>query len=130
MPANLGHRFAKECRELSSGGEFEFDGVSQDGSIVACISTSKHKTSGGNNGMGKWFKLRSDMLYLLEALGVERRLLILTEPCMFRHYQAELARGRVPRGVEVALADIPADLRERLSASRDRASSEVRPVPK
>ena len=97
MPANLGQPFTKGRGRLSAGGEFEFDGISADGSTVACISTAKHKTSGGRNGMGKWFKLRSDMLYLVMAEDVGRRLLILTEPCMFEYYKAEQARGRVPR---------------------------------
>jgi hypothetical protein len=128
MPARLGQQFTKGRRRLAGGGEFEFDGISEDGSIVACISTSRHKTSGGKNGMGKWFKLRSDMLYLLEAVGVNRRLLVLTEPCMFKHYEAERGRGRVPREVEVFLVEIPSEMRDRLVVSRERASREVRPV--
>ena len=128
MPANLGQPFTKGRGRLSAGGEFEFDGISADGSTVACISTAKHKTSGGRTGMGKWFKLRSDMLYLVMAEAVGRRLLVLTEPCMFEYYKAEQARGRVPREIEVVLAELPAELRERLAASRERASEEVRPV--
>lgn len=100
MPVNRGQPFTKGRGRLSAGREFEFDGISADGSTVACISTAKHKTSGGRSGMGKWFKLRSDMLYLVMAEDVGRRLLVLTEPCMFEHYKAELARGRVPREVE------------------------------
>ncbi len=128
MPANLGQPFTKGRGRLSAAGEFEFDGISADGSTVACISTAKHKTSGGRNGMGKWFKLRSDMLYLVMAESVGRRLLVLTEPCMLEHYKAERARGRVPREVEVVLVELPVDLRERLAASRERASEEVRPA--
>jgi hypothetical protein len=47
---------------------------------------------------------------------------------MFEYYKAEQARGRVPREVEVLLAELPDELRERLAASRERASEEVRPA--
>ena len=128
MPTNLGQPFTKGRKRLSAGGQFEFDGISVDGATVACISTSTYKTSGGKGGMGKWFKLRSDILYLLMAEGAARRLMVLTEQCMFEHYKAEQTRGRVPREVEAVLAEIPAELRERLAAAREQASEEVRPV--
>ena len=128
MPANLGQPFTKAGARLSAGGQFEFDGVSADRTTVACISTSRHKTSGGGNGTGKWFKLRSDILYLLMADGVTRRLMVLTEPCMFEHYKEEQSKGRVPSEVEAVLAELPAELRDRLAVARERASEEVRPV--
>lgn len=66
--------------------------------------------------------------YLFMAEGVNRRLMVLTEPCMFDHYHSERERGRVPREVEAVLVDLPTDLRERLAASREHASREVRPT--
>jgi hypothetical protein len=128
MADKLGQPFMKRCVRLLSGGAFEFDGVSADGSTVACISTSPHKTSSGRNGMGKFFKLRSDMLYLVMADGVTRRLLVLTERCMYEACLRERKNGRLPLDVEFLLAELPADLREMLARSRERAPLEVRPV--
>lgn len=128
MAEKLAQPFTKRCVRLTSGGEFEFDAVSADGSTVACISTSAHKTSGGRNGMGKFFKLRSDMLYLMLAEGATRRLLVLTEPCMYEECLRERRNGRLPLDVEFLLAELPKDLRELLTPSRERASREVRPV--
>ena len=78
--------------------------------------------------MGKFFKLRSDMLYLVFADGVTRRLLVLAEPCMYEECLRERKNGRVPLNVEFVLADLPQDLRDLLTRSRERASREVRPV--
>lgn len=128
MPVKFGQPFAKRCGRLTSGGQFEFDAITQDGSVVACISTSADKTSTGRNGMGKFFKLRSDMLYLESALGVRRRVLVLTEPCMYGKCLREREHGRVPLDIEFMLAELPADLHELLTRSREQASREVRPV--
>ena len=53
---------------MKVGGKFEFDAVSEDESIVVCISTSKGITSGGNVPSAKIQKIRSDALwfYMLE----------------------------------------------------------------
>lgn len=64
MPPQFGTRFSRERLQLRSGGVFDFDAVSEDHSIVATISTSGSRTSGGNNAVGKLLKLRSDMLFL------------------------------------------------------------------
>jgi hypothetical protein len=130
MQDALGQPFFRNRVKLSSGGVFDFDALSGDRSIVACISTSAGKTSGGKNGVGKLMKLRSDMLFLTMAEGVTRRLLVLTERDMHEVCAKELSGGRVPAGIEILLADIPADLRERLDRARQVASQEVDPKGK
>ena len=61
MPAHFGTKFSRERLPLRSGGVFDFDAVSDDRSIVATISTSGSKTSGGKHAVGKILKLRSDI---------------------------------------------------------------------
>jgi hypothetical protein len=64
MPQHFGMDFYRERMKIRSGGVFDFDAVSADKSIVATISTSGAKTSGGKNAVGKIMKIRSDMLFL------------------------------------------------------------------
>ncbi len=70
-------------------------------------------------------KLRSDMLFLLLAPAT-RRVVILTERCMFDWWQGEVRRGRVPPEIEFAHAALPADVAAELHIARTRASDEVR----
>ena len=65
----------RERLSIRSGGVFDFDAVSEDRSIVATISTSGSKTSGGKNAVGKILKLRSDMLFLT-MVEAERRIIV------------------------------------------------------
>jgi hypothetical protein len=109
--------------ELRSGGVFDFDAVSDDGSIVATISTSGSKTSGMKYAVGKILKLRSDMLFLT-LVQAERRVIVLSEQDMFDQCEKEVADGRVPEEIEFACGEIPAELRTRLVAARLKASRE------
>jgi hypothetical protein len=65
MPPHFGMNFYRERLKIRSGGVFDFDAVSGDKSIVATISTSGAKTSGGKYAVGKILKIRSDMLFLM-----------------------------------------------------------------
>src|SRR3981081_4515175 len=60
MAPTFGMKFSRERLSLRSGGVFDFDAVNEDHSVVATISTSGSKTSGGKNAVGKILKLRSD----------------------------------------------------------------------
>ena len=117
--------FFRNRLSLSSGGVFDFDAVSQDKTLVACISTSASKTARGKHAVGKLLKLRSDMLFLHLAQGPDRRMIILTERDMYEACQKEKAGGRVPQEIELYLAEIPTDLRSRLYSAKDTASREV-----
>src|SRR3989304_5563447 len=123
MSKRFGQRFSRERVRLSSGGFFDADAVSEDLEIVAAISTSGARTSGGKNAVGKMLKIRSDMYFLLLAQA-ERRLVVLTESDMYAQCQKEVAGGRVPKSIEFIHAELPDDLQSRLVASRHVASGE------
>jgi hypothetical protein len=123
MPSHFGTKFSRERLPLRSGGVFDFDAVSEDHSIVASISTSGSKTSGGKNAVGKILKLRSDMLFLT-MVEAEKRVIVLTERDMCDQCENEAPGGRVPQEIEFVCATIPDDLRKRLIAARLRASDE------
>ena len=118
-------RFIKDTVRLTSGGMFEFDAVSVDESIVACISTSGLTTSGGKPGSGKKHKIRSDLFFLLLTPNSKQRLMVFTEQDMHEFWLKEQKNGRVPRGVQFLIATIPMELREKLSRAKAKSAEEV-----
>lgn len=127
MPQKFGQQFRRERLRLSSGGVFDFDAVSADDRIVASISTSGGKTSGGKPGVGKLQKLRADMLFLT-MVAADKRLIVLTERDMYEVCLKEHQGGRVPLGIEFYLAELPAELAATLRDAKEQASREVRPA--
>ena len=92
MSGEFGCDFYRKRLTLSSGGVFDFDAVSQDGKIAACISTSGGKTARGKHAVGKLLKLRSDMLFLLLAKEPQKRIIVLTESDMLDVAQGTLLK--------------------------------------
>jgi hypothetical protein len=127
MVRNFGCEFHRNRLTLASGGFFDFDAVSQDRKIAASISTSGGKTARGKHAAGKLLKLRSDMLFLLLAKEPEKRIIVLTESDMYDVCLKEKVGGRVPQEIEFVLAELPDDLRKRLTQAREKASKEVSP---
>jgi hypothetical protein len=117
--------FYRNRLRLSTGGFFDFDAVSEDKTIAACISTSAARTSSGNFGSGKLLKIRSDMLFLHLIENVQRRLLIFTDQTMHSACLKEVTGGRAPRDIDFLLASIPDQLQLRLVEARAVASREV-----
>lgn len=126
LPANYGQEFVPRRLCLSTGGYFDFDAVSADGSIVANISTSSAPTASKKPGSGKMNKLRSDILFLL-MIAAKTRLLILTEPNMYAKCLRQKQIGRIPNEIEFALAEIPNELKQRLTEAKKLAAQEVTP---
>jgi hypothetical protein len=127
MPIFFGQPFYRERVALSSGGVFDFDAVSADKGIVACISTSGAVTSTGKRAGGKLMKLRSDMLFLLLS-GAARKVIVLCEPDMYALCQREREGGRVPIEIEFVHAPLPDELAIKLIAARKLGSDEVSPL--
>lgn len=123
MAEHFGARFSRERLPLRSGGVFDFDAVNEDHTIVATISTSGAKTSGGKYATGKILKLRSDMLFLT-MVDAKRRIIVLTEHDMFDQCEKEVAGGRVPPEIEFICADLPVQLNDMLAKARLKASGE------
>lgn len=127
LTGQFGQEFTERNVTLTSGGQFKFDAVSADGSILASISTSLAAMSSGKRGVGKLMKLRADMLFHTMAVA-SRKLMVFTEPCMYQACSSEQVRGRTPQDIEFVLAQLPPGLAAKLSTSRDRSSREVRPT--
>ena len=126
LPTVFRKTFSKERVRLTSGGEFEFDAVSEDRRVVITISTSRHQTTSGRRGAGKLNKVRSDILFLT-LCKARRRVVVLTESDMFHTCQSQKTAGRLPRSVEFLLARIPTSLAARLRRARRKSAREVSP---
>jgi hypothetical protein len=122
----FGQKFYRKEVPLSSGGVFECSAVSEDGRIVASITTSKALSAGGGIGVGKMKSIRSD-IYFLHLAKAQRRIVVFTEPDMRAEWEKEQKNGRVPENIEFMDAKLPDNLRRELEKARSIASNEVRP---
>ncbi|MGE3507251.1 MAG: hypothetical protein AB7N65_00015 [Vicinamibacterales bacterium] len=124
-----GRGFSKRRVALTWGGAFEFDAVSADGDIVACVSTSCCRTASGRSAIGKFHKLKADALYLLHTTIAKRRVMVFTDGGMLAHFERERSRGRFPSAneIELLLVSLPDELASELREATRSASFEVSP---
>jgi hypothetical protein len=127
LPPMYGEKFEKARVALTWRGVFEFDAVSADRRTVMCISTSCCVTARGRPAIAKFQKIKADALYLLHAVGVERRVLVFTDPAMLAHFEKERNRGRFPpeREIELQVVPLPTDLARALKEATAAASQEI-----
>jgi len=130
MSERFGRTFTERGLRLDAGGSFKFDAVSADESIVASISTSACRTRNGKYGSGKMMKIRSDILFLLMACGVQHRLIVVTDRGMYDQLQKELQAGRLPKAIEFLHVELPQELCARLAISQSEAADEVAATPR
>lgn len=126
MPGRFGQQFRRDRVRLISGGVYAFDAVSADGTMLATISTSNAKTSGGKLAVGKLMKLRSDMLFLTLA-EPKKAMVILTERDMYDLCEKERESGRTPREIVFAHVPLPPELAAKLKLAKKVSSDEVSP---
>jgi len=129
LPEIFGQAFVPRSLPLEWGGVFEFDGVSTDGTIGVCVSTSSYRTGGDRGGSGKAQKIKADTLYLLHSKTLKRRFLVFTEEDMLNYFKKQQEKGRFPVApfIELLLVQIPENLAAQLAVAKQTASSEVTP---
>ena len=127
LPKQFNQCFEKKKTQLTWGGEFEFDAVSEDGLIAINISTSSARTAKGKQAIGKYHKIKSDTLYLLHA-NATKRFQIFTEKDMQEHFMKERKSGRFPPEVDLIYVELPEFLKQELQAAKQLASQEVSPT--
>ena len=128
LQEKFGQQFTKRSLVLTTGGEFSFDAVSDDGKIVAAISTSVGTRSSGGDATTKLLKIRSDVLwfYMLERVP-ERKLLVFSEQSMIDLIEKEKKKGRFPLDLEIVKVELPEEIAARVAESQRIASEEVSP---
>ncbi|MCA8088986.1 MULTISPECIES: hypothetical protein [Burkholderia cepacia complex] len=113
---------------LKWGGQFNFDAVSLDGSVVGSISTSARTTASGNLATAKFQKLKTDALYLLNLQNPARMVMVFTEQSMHEHFCKEKNVGRFPPDIDLHHVSLPYELHQRVLEARARASKETSPI--
>jgi hypothetical protein len=126
LAERYGVTFHKRRLPLVTGGNHEFDAVSEDGEIVASIKTASGRTSGGNIPEGK-IKDSIAELYFLSLVEAPTRQLILTTPAFHDIFSRRLA-GKVASGIEVVLLTLPSEVQAEVERVQGVASREVFPV--
>jgi hypothetical protein len=103
-------RFSRERLRLSPGGIFDFDAVSEDESIICCISTSVGETTGGNRATSKLSKMKADVLHLILIPGEKKKVMVFTDSDMASLLKGEQANGRIPSDIEILISNLPTDI--------------------
>lgn len=122
-----GGPFTGRKARLQWGGDFAFDVVNADESIVGNISTSSVFTARNKRGVAKIQKIKCDTLYLMYAKKAKKRLLIFTEANMKSYFEKEVSNGRFPKGVKLLYIALPRDLQMAVETARQEASDETTP---
>jgi hypothetical protein len=126
LPKTYGQSFRQKNLGLQSRGQTKFDAVSDDGEIVAMISTSSGTGSNGKVDTEALMKVRSDALKILWLEHTPaKRFIILTDPSMIRVIRQEIRKGHFPKEMELLRVKLPAALAARIEESEKNASGEV-----
>lgn len=123
-----GKTFAPKKMKLTWGGVFAFDAVSENGGIVAAVSTSAARTATGKLATAKYQKLKTDALYLLHLEVEARKVMVFTEPCMHEYFVKAAKSGRFPPNIELLHISLPKSLQAQVIETRVIASLETSPV--
>jgi hypothetical protein len=124
LPLKYGQAFTKKIVRLRTSGRFEFDAVSDDGEIVCCIAASSGRARQGGLAKSKMIKIRSDIMFLMLS-EAHRKLMVLADRDLYEYSNSEQLRGRLPREIDLCLADLPANISCLLSAAQQAASAEI-----
>ncbi len=112
---------------LSTGGDHEFDAVSDDCLTISTIETGKPRTAKGKPAIAKTHKIRTGIYFLL-LTDAKRRIVTLTDRSMYDWWiKEQTAMFRVPASIEFLYVELPNDLQTTLAESQERASQEMTP---
>lgn len=126
LQRRFGQPFASTFLRLITGGEHEFDAVSDDRSIVASIKASSGLTSGGRRPNGKYNDNIAE-LYYLSLVKAEQRFLVLTSP-EFHALLLRKLKDRIAPGLSIMCIPLPEDIQREVDAVVLQASREMRGV--
>ena len=116
-----GHTFSEKKVSLPNG-VFNFDGVSEDGSIVAHFLSSRALTATGNENTGAVRKALVDVQFIKLA-SAPVRLVVFTDEAFRRKIEKRSSRVGID-GIEFLYCSLPEELRVQLDANLDACSKE------
>jgi len=117
-----GYQFNKRFLKLTSGGEHEFDAVSEDLSIVAGIKTHSWTTRGGRRPAGKIAQLYQE-LYFLGLVEAKMKYLILTNEDTYENFK-NASYGKVANRIEIIFCQLPPRMEAKVADIQAKASRE------
>ncbi len=117
--------FTSERLVLSTGGDHEFDAVSQDKQVVCSIKTHSGITSGGKNPAAKVQSAVAE-LYYLSLVDAPTRVLVLTDPQFYSIMKSQIEdKRRLAPGIRLQLMVLPAHIQVQIRSVQDQASREM-----
>jgi hypothetical protein len=108
--------------ELVSGGHHKFDVVSVDRTLIGGVKASRARDN-GKVGTGVIKSLFTE-LYFLTLVEAEVKLLVLTDPALYRYFLRQ-ANGKIAPGIEVIEFTIPEEMTALLAPVHEASSSEI-----
>lgn len=120
-----GLSFEEQRVPLIWSGNFAFDAVSADQSVVGLVSTSAAKTVSGKQATAKIQKLKCDTLYLTNIAVPCQKFLVFSEMSMLDHFHKDVKAGRFPKNIELLHAELPPEILTEVNAARLEAQREV-----
>lgn len=104
-------------------GSFRFDAVSEDGTVLACLSTARNLKAGQKH------KLMRDATFMWLVPDAKRRILAVADSSVAVALDNELKGGRLPPATEIEVVALPVDLLTELDSFNRTAVEEIRGVP-
>ena len=108
--------------ELVSGGRHKFDVVSVDRTLVGGVKANRARVD-GKAGTGVIKSLFTE-LYFLSLVEAEIKLLVLSDPALYRYFLRQ-ARGRIAPGIEVIEFALPEEMKALLAPVHESSSGEI-----
>jgi hypothetical protein len=104
-------KFKKKKLLLQSRGTLEFDAVTADDEIVACISLLSARTGNPETSKEHTKSVQQKAFWMLslEATPSER-LFLFTEPSMYDFIKQEQKKRRFPKEIKIVLIELPEEL--------------------
>ena len=113
--------------KLIWGGEFEYDAVVYDkGEIKAIylLSCSEYKTRKGKSGVGKFHKIKSDLLMML-GTDAPKKVMAFLGKSMYQQFKSQQDLGRLPSNIIGEFIESTEDIEALINSIRNEAASEV-----
>ncbi len=118
--------FRKDKLRLSSGGEYEFDAVDEEGIAAVNISASKGLTHRGYKQAGTLRKIQAEVDFLTRV-NVKYRVLIFVQETAYDVFCEQQKKGRIPKEIELLHVPVSEELQKLLAEAGQKASDEVNP---
>jgi hypothetical protein len=115
--------------QLTTGGDHEFDAVSEDGTIIVGVKSNSGKTKSGRQASASVLACIAE-LYYLSLIRAQHRILVVTDEDMFKILERKITSGRqLAPGIQIEYVALSKDLIAKTLEFKPVAQAEVSPLP-